>query len=167
LRKSTTSTTDLSAYVPALRRYIIKRVGPADVDDLVQDVLLRMHIRGQDEGGAIANVEGYLFQVASSVLTDRARRDQVRHRSAHFELTEDVHPVEELTPERVLHGRETVDRLADALEEMPDMTRDAFVLHRFEDMSYPEIADHLGISNSAVGRHLMKAMRFLAERDLP
>jgi len=151
--------------VPALRSYISKRAHPADVDDLVQDVLLRMHIRGQND--AIANVQGYLFQVAASVLTDRARRDQVRQRSAHSTLTEVSHPVEELTPERVLCGREDMDRLVDALEDMPEMTRDAFVLHRFEDWSYDMIADHLGISTSKVGRHIMKAVRFLAARDLP
>jgi RNA polymerase sigma-70 factor (ECF subfamily) len=156
---------DLSAHVPALRRYIAKRASPSDVDDLVQDVLVRMHVRGQAD--PIANVEGYLFQVAASVLTDRARRDIVRHRGAHHELTEALHPVDELTPERVLRGREDVDRLAAALEEMPILTRDAFVLHRFEEMSYDAIGEHLGISTSAVGRHIMKAIRFLAARDLP
>lgn len=156
---------DLSAHVPALRRYIAKRASPPDVDDLVQDVLVRMHVRGQAD--PIANVEGYLFQVAASVLTDRARRDIVRHRGAHHELTEALHPVDELTPERVLRGREDVDRLAAALEEMPILTRDAFVLHRFEEMSYDAIGEHLGISTSAVGRHIMKAIRFLAARDLP
>lgn len=162
---SPSSSSDLSAYVPALRRFIAKRAGPADVDDLVQDVLLRMHIRGQED--VIANVEGYLFQVASSVLMDRARRDKVRHRSAHFELTEPLHPVEERTPERVAGGREAVNRLVSALADMPELTRSAFILHRFEEMSYPDIADHMGISTSAVGRHIMKAVRFLVERDLP
>jgi len=156
---------DLSSHVPALRRYIAKRASPADVDDLVQDVLMRMHVRGQAD--PIGNVEGYLFQVASSVLTDRARRDAVRNRSAHHELTEALHPTDELTPERVLRGREDVDRLCAALEEMPAQTRDAFVLHRFEEMSYEAIADHLGVSTSAIGRHIMKAIRFLAARDLP
>lgn len=156
---------DLSMHVPALRRYIAKRANPVDVDDLVQDVLVRMHVRGQAD--PIANVEGYLFQVAASVLTDRARRDTVRHRGAHHELTEALHPVDDLTPERVLRGREDVDRLANALEEMPELTRDVFVLHRFEEMSYDAIGRHLGISTSAVGRNIMKAIRFLAARDLP
>lgn len=156
--------------MPALRRYFSKRADIVDIDDLVQDVLLRMHVRRQHAAGEdeeIANIEGYLFQVAASVLTDRARRDQARQRNAHFALTDEFHPVEELTPERVLGGQEDFSRLADALEEMPDLTRDAFVLHRFEDMSYDMIAQHLGISVGAVGRHLMKAVRFLAERDLP
>ncbi|WP_336966591.1 sigma-70 family RNA polymerase sigma factor [Sphingobium aquiterrae] len=165
LRKSRPEDDALSAFVPALRRYIAKRAPAGDVDDLVQDVLLRMHVRGA--GDSIGNIEGYLFQVASSVLTDRARRDQVRHRGAHCELTENFHPVEELTPERVLKGREDVGRLIDALETMPETTRDVFVLHRFEEMSYDAIADHMGISPSAVGRHIMKAVRFLAERELP
>lgn len=169
-RQPIPDTGDLSAYVPALRRYFSKRADVVDVDDFVQDVLLRMHIRSQHERGpgeAISNIEGYLFQVAASVLTDRARRDQVRQRSGHLALTDAMHPVEELTPERVLGGREDFSRLADALEEMPELTRDTFILHRFEEMSYDMIAQHLGLSIGTVGRHLMKALRFLAARGVP
>jgi len=153
---------DLSRYLPALRAFFAKRARWEDVDDMVQDVMLRMQLRQSD--CRIENIQGYLFQVAASVLADRGRRDQVRHRTAHGELTENDHPVEELSPERVLQGREQMNLLVNAIAELPERTRQAFVLHRFEEMTYTAIASHMGISTSGVEKHIMKAIRHLAER---
>ena len=46
---------------------------------------------------------------------------------------------------------------------LPERTRDVFMLHRFEQMSYPEIARAFGISVSAVEKHIIKALRRLTE----
>jgi RNA polymerase sigma-70 factor (ECF subfamily) len=143
----------------AVRRYLAKRAAPADVDDLVQDVALRMHVRGGS--GAIDNLEGYLFQVAHSVLADHARRDRVRARGQHVSIEEYHHPVEVRSPERVLGSKEDLSRMVAAVAELPDRTRQAFVLHRFEEMSYAAIARHMGISVSTVEKHIMKAIRTL------
>lgn len=152
---------DVTRHFAALRRFFARRAHAADVDDLMQDVALRMETRRAD--GPIQNVEGYLFQVAHSVLTDRARRDATRCRSRHNSLEEIHHPVEVLSPLRVLEGREQVQRLVAALDTLPARARQAFVLHRFEDMSYSAIARQMGVSVSAVEKHIARAVRQLAE----
>jgi RNA polymerase sigma factor (sigma-70 family) len=136
-----------------------------EVDDVVQDVMLRLYQRQSEQ--QVENLIGYVFQVAASVVTDRARRDQVRHRSDHQTLEDEDHPVEHLTPDRVLAGKEQMSRFAQALTDMSERSRDVFVLLRFEGMSYAEAAEHLGISVSAVGKNMMRALAFLSERDLP
>lgn len=151
---------EIAPLLPVIRRFLAKRAAADDVDDLVQDVALRMQTRRAD--GEIANLQGYVFQVAQSVLTDRARRDTVRQRARHAPLEESDHPVEGRSPERVLLGKERWSRLVAAVGELPDRTRQAFVLHRFEEMSYAAIARHMGISVSAVEKHIMKAIRILA-----
>lgn len=154
---------DLTRYIPALKAYIARNgVNPAQVDDLVQDVMLRLHARRQ--GGAIENIEGYLFRAASNAITDNARRDKVRHVRAHQELTEIEHPVEECSPERVLMGKEDVACAAAALQELPERTRDAFLMQRFEELPYGEIARRMGISVSAVEKHVAKALLHIALR---
>jgi len=57
----------MSEYGPLLRRYFRRRVSAAEADDLVQDVFLAMHARGGD--APIENVQGYLFTIASRLLT--------------------------------------------------------------------------------------------------
>lgn len=149
-------------HLKAVRGFLSKRAHPNDVDDLVQEVALRMQTRRSP--GAIENVEGYLFQVAHSVLADRGRRDVVRQRSSHHSLEEYHHPVEERSPARVLEAKEELAIVIAALNDLPDRTRHTFVLHRFEEMSYSDIARQLGISVSAVEKHMMKAIRHLSTR---
>lgn len=145
-----------------LRRYFARRARREEVDDLVQEVFLRMQVRG--ESSQVANVERYLFSVAASVLCDRARRSVVRHSADHRTLELPDHPVEDLTPERVLMDREALEIVVAAIEDLSGRTRDVFLLHRFEEMSCNSIAAQLGLSVSAVEKHIMKAVRFLQTR---
>lgn len=149
-------------YVPALRRYFSKRVAPIEIDDLIQEVLVRIHAHAG--GTAIQQLDRYLFAVAANVLTDRARRRTVRHETAHESLEESHHPAEELTPERVLMDREALEVVVAAISELSARTREVFVLHRFDELSCTSIAKQLGISVSAVEKHIMKALRCLHER---
>ncbi|NKJ44462.1 RNA polymerase sigma factor [Novosphingobium sp. SG720] len=146
----------------ALRAWLGRRLrNPADVDDAVQDVWLRAHERL--DSGEVANPRAYLFTAASSVVHDRARRAGVRHEDAHHRLEENDHPVEWITPERVLEGKEALTVIMHRLSTMPERTRDVFVLHRFEGLAYADIARRMGISVSSVEKHIMKALRLLLE----
>lgn len=154
-----------SDYAAILRPYVTRHVQHDEIEDVLQEVLLRLHQRQATEG--IENPKAYAFQAVRSVISDRWRRGTARKQGAHTSLKEVHHPVEHATPERIVEGRQAIHRLVAALNEMPERTRDIFVLHRFEDMSYPQIADHIGISLSAVGKHMVRALRFLAQKDLP
>lgn len=152
-----------SECVALLRPFIARHVPSDQVDDFLQETILRMHQRGTD--GTIENFKAYAFQTARSVIIDGGRRDAVRKRSAHAALEDHHHPIDPITPEQTLIGRETVRQLAAALQELPERTRDIFILQRYEGMSYSAIADHMDISLSAVGKHMVKALRHLSEQD--
>lgn len=145
-------------YINALRAFFAKRVAPHEVDDMVQDVAVRMQQRPETE---IGNVEGYLFQVARSVLTDHARRGRVRSAGRHVSIEDYHHPAELRSPARIAEGREELALVLAAIRRLPDRARQVFVLHRFEEMSYQAIAREMGISVSAVEKHIMKAIRIL------
>jgi RNA polymerase sigma factor (sigma-70 family) len=152
----------LETYIPGLRHYFSKRVATDEVEDLIQEVFLRM--QAHKGGSPIEHPARYLFTVAASVFTDRARRRIVRHVAEHESLQELHFPTEELTPERVLLGREALEVVVEAIADLPPRTRDVFVLHRFEEMSCASIASQLGLSISAVEKHIMKALRVLHAR---
>ena len=151
----------IAQYGPALRRYFMKRASAAEADDLVQDVFLAMQARG--EGAAIENIEGYLFRTAANVLVRRRQR-QTWDWDRHAALDEAPDLADELSPERVLMGKEAVDRLVGALSDLPPRTAEAFFLHRFEDMTYDAIARQMGVSVKAVEDLMRRALRRLSER---
>ena len=146
-----------------LIRYFAKRIREAyDVDDLVQEVFIRLVRQAEIE--SVVQIDSYVFQTAANVIRDRARRQAARHHREHDELSESELPTDDLSPERVLLGAEQLERVIAALEELPESTRQAFVLRRYEGMRHEEIAAHLGLSVSGVRFHMDKAKAHLARR---
>lgn len=144
-------------YSASLSRFFERRVTPSsDVPDLVQEVFLRLS--RLEDLSAVNRPEHYLFATASSALKDRARRAKTRHADRHEPFDEFAHGGSDFSPERVLAGREALDRVRKALLELPDRTRDVFVLRVFEDQRMADIAQFLGISRRAVEKHYVRAM---------
>lgn len=151
-------------YGAPLRRFFQARLrgGAPDVEDLVQEVFVRLAYRADLQ--SIEQVEGYVFRTAANVLKDRGRHEATHFASAHDPLETTPELDEEISPERVLLGREAVLQVAAALAELPERTQLIFSLQRFEDLSYGEIAECLGISMSTVEKHMMKAIAHLTRR---
>lgn len=151
-------------YTSALRGFFAKRVYEQDdVEDLVQDVFLRLMQRAS--GRPIERVEQYIFQTAANVLRDRGRRRATRRQESHEPYDEAVHESSsdtEFSPERVLMGREAVIQVFAALEGLPERTRDIFVLRALEQHKYCEIANMLRISTRATEKHMAKALAHLS-----
>ena len=145
----------MAQYGPALRRFFRRRVGPAETEDMVQDVFLAMSVR---QGAPVDNVEGYLFRIAANLITKRIGREASR--AAVEALLE---APEGFSPERILMSKQEAGQVLDAIRGLPPRTREAFVFHRFEEMTYPEIARRLGISISAVKQLIARAIRQISE----
>jgi RNA polymerase sigma-70 factor (ECF subfamily) len=155
---------DLSErFRPALIGYFRRRIkDPAEAEDLAQEVFLRMLRRGNVS--ALEDVRAYLFETASSVLVDRMRRAAVRRRSEHETFDPQIHADEDFPSERVFIGQEALSRASVALLELPERTRTIFILRRLEGMRYADISRRLGVSVSAVEKHMMRAVAHLTER---
>jgi RNA polymerase sigma factor (sigma-70 family) len=149
-------------YSDVLRRFFQKRILEwADIDDLVQEVFMRLARRGISD---IDNVEGYMFQAAANVLRDRFRYRAAKRVGSSDQLDESFAEDAAFSPERVLLGREAVEQMTLVLQELPERTQAIFVLSRFEDLCNSEVATRLGISVSAVEKHLVRALARLSER---
>jgi RNA polymerase sigma factor (sigma-70 family) len=144
-------------YGPALRRYFLKKVTPAEADDLVQEVFSRLHARSATT--PVENVEGYLFRSAANVLVSHYRDQSGHGWDRHRRLEEWLEPHEEISPERTLIGKQSIERVIASLQDMPARSREAFLLHRFEELTGPAIAQRMGISVKGVEALLARAMR--------
>jgi RNA polymerase sigma factor (sigma-70 family) len=147
-------------YHGALMRFATRRLGnPEDAADLVQDIYFRL-ARKNDIAG-LEHPRAFLFQTAVNLLRDRARRDRVRQRSHHVPYHDLVLVEDAPNPERVLVGKQALNRFERALDGLSAKCRRVFTLHRFECMTYSQIATHCGCSVSAVEKHMMKAIAHL------
>lgn len=144
-------------YGEPLRRFFLKRgVSAAEAEDLTQEVYVRIaRMEGVD---AIREPEAFLFQTASNLLKDHIRRAHSRQARNHVSIDDNPLTAEESAPDRVLAGKQSLKGVLRVLNSLTERQRDVFVLHRFEEMTYTQIAEHLHISTSAVEKHMMKAI---------
>lgn len=146
-----------------LRRYFLRKVpDQAEADDLVQDVFLRIVKRGGAE--QLERFDGYVFETAASVLKDRLRRRAARAADRHIPFEPADHAELDVSAEEGLAAREALRAATAALMELPERTRTVFILRRLEALPYGEIAARLGLSVSAVEKHMLRAARHLVAR---
>jgi RNA polymerase sigma factor (sigma-70 family) len=158
--KTDVFTRHASAMRLPLLAYFRRRVREAnEVEDLVQEVFLRLMVRGTPDH--LDGASGYIFQTAASVLADRRRRRTVRHADDHVSLDPESHGDADFDPHRIAAGRQSLRAAAAALLTMPERTRTIFLLKRLEGLRYQAIASQLGISVSAVEKHVVRAMEHL------
>jgi RNA polymerase sigma factor (sigma-70 family) len=144
-----------------LIRYFGRRVrNDAEVEDMVQDVFARIAAREGPE--PVEHLGGYILKTASSVLADWARRSSSRAGRHHVALDPDLHGGDEIDPARILEGKEELHAATAALLGLPERTRTVFILHRLEGQRYRDIATRLGISVSAVEKHMVRAIHHLS-----
>ena len=146
-------------FATPLKRYFLKRLArPAEADDLVQEVFLKLSRRPNLT--EIERIEGYLFQTASSVLTDHFRK-YARQGGNHEPFDEEGHFESGASLERRVEARQKVQRVVDALQDLPEVTRRIFVLYHLRNLRQKEIAAMLGMPLRTLEKHMSTASRHL------
>ena len=149
-----------------LLRFLVARTGdPAEAEDILQEVWLRV---GQAPG-SVEHWRAYLFRTAHNLVIDRVR-EQRRRAARERRWSEEAHGAiasgEEVVDrdpgaDEVMAGREEAARLVSAIANLPAGARRVFELHKIDGLSHGEVAQNLGISKSAVEKHMAVAMKHL------
>lgn len=143
---------------PLITYFQRRRFAPDVAEDLVQEVFARLAKRRLD---GIANIEAYLFSTASSVLIDHNRRAKVRHEPDHRQIDNLEIESEVPGPARVFASKQSIQRVAVILDQLPERTREIFVLSRLEGFTNTQLAARYDISVSAIEKHMTRALAHL------
>lgn len=133
----------------------------SDVADLCQDVYVRVYEGAQER---IPNpAKPFVFAIARNLLIDRLRRERI----VPIEAVADVDALglagDEPGPDRIVLARDALRRVQDALDHLPQRSRDVVVFKQIEGLSRREIAERMGISEQTVKWHLATGMSTLAD----
>jgi len=148
-------------YRTALQRYLRRFVSAEDAADLVQESYFRLLRRGE-----LVHVEAmaraFLFETATNLARDLRRRRVTRHADQHVDL-DSVEVIDGRTrPDEHLAGEQVRALLERAIAQLPQETRTVFLLHRYRDLSYPEIAALTRLSARTVARKMAQAIEQLS-----
>lgn len=138
-------------------RLIRRLVGnPSAAEDLVQDVFVNVLRSSHDQ--QVDNAQAYLSRCATNVALDHLRRERSRARYASSdELSGDEVCAAPLQDD-VVQGRQELELLRRAIEELPPICKAVFLLSRDHGLTMREISERLGISPKTVEKHIQRAM---------
>jgi RNA polymerase sigma factor (sigma-70 family) len=131
-----------------------------DADDLIQEAFLRLHLYCQGE--EVQKQDAFLIRTVLNLSVDLHRKE---HRNLYSEdpleslLLIDVKP----TPDEDFAASERLTKVGAVLNALGPRTREIFLMHRIEGYGCVHIAQHFGISLSAVEKHIARAVLSLMD----
>jgi RNA polymerase sigma-70 factor (ECF subfamily) len=146
----------------ALIRFLRTRVeSEQEAQDVAQEAYVRM--LKLDTQGAVSYLSAYLFRTAANIAIDRVRRGH-KGQQIRQALAQTAGPIYEPAPDEQLASQQELELIARSLEELPPKCRQAFYLHRVQEMTLDEIAHELGVTKRMVHHYLLRAIMHCRSR---
>ncbi|MCS6328481.1 MAG: RNA polymerase sigma factor [Nitrospira sp.] len=164
---STVSLDTLIAFVrieqnELLRFFTWKVRCPSAAADLVQELYLRIVTLTNPE--SVRNPRSFLYTTAKHLAIDYLRgQERTSSRSTPLDQAVTL-PTDLPDAETTLDAKHRLASLLQAIDNMPPKRRAVFIMFKFEQKSYLDIARELNISIKTVEHHLTKAMRYCRAR---
>jgi RNA polymerase sigma-70 factor (ECF subfamily) len=126
-----------------------------------QDILQETFIRYAEYSGKtqVDNPRAFIYRIASNLATDYFRSHASRSRlyaepEKHIDIYADPAP----SPEQCAMSQQQLDRLIQALSELPPKCRDVFIMLKLKNHSYAEVEQQLGISETMAVKYMNRAL---------
>lgn len=143
-------------YIP-LCTYSQHLVGMEDAKEVVQDIMLWIW-ENRETQHIDYSFSQYIFKAVYHRSINIIVQNEVKLR-AHAIYSERIQSMLQETD--VCQLNELSKRLKEALDELPDTYREAFIMSRYKNMSYKEIAHLLGVSPKTIDYRIQQALKTL------
>lgn len=145
-------------YFDDVRRFIFYKSGDTEMStDVAQEVFMKIWEKKlmPDPGKEIA----LLFKMASNIFISRIRRDVTARNYRQAMVLDEAS--ENATDQ--LEYEEMKERYEQALIRLTEKQREVFLMSRIDELTYPEIAERLGVGIKAVEKRMSQALSLLRE----
>lgn len=151
------------AYYSELCRFATEYVSSTNrARDVVQDVFLQIWDRRAD-WDVQRSLQAYLYRSVRNRALNQVRRRGTKQ-DVHDDLEYTTERVQSRTAEDVVHGGTLKDEVQQAIDDLPDRRRMAFLLHRRHGFTYKEIAQIMEITQKTVENQIGRALKSLREK---
>lgn len=144
-------------YYPMLCAYGSKFIELEDAEEIVQDVMLWLW-----ENRMTYQIDNSLSQYLFRAVYHRAMNKIAGKQAQNRADTLFYEQMQEMLQETDYYQIEELSkRIQEAIKTLPESYREAFVMHRFQNKTYKEIAAQLGISHKTVDYRIQQALKLL------
>lgn len=169
MTKQATDSSSIDSFTAPLVQYLSKRVPiNEDANDLAQEALLRTH--KFQRTNELDNARAFLYKTANNLLIDQLRRAKVHDKfltmEKHAEQSAGDSDKGAPSVERTVSAEQELANINKALDQLPHKVKQAFLMSRGRDLSYPEIAQEMNVSVSMVEKYIVQALKALRKEVL-
>jgi RNA polymerase sigma factor (sigma-70 family) len=142
-----------------LSRFLTQHVGCGELAaDLAHELFARL-LANKKATADIRHQRGYLFRCARNLATEAATSPRWRGAPLGDEaIAVQDEGIDWVCPERQADNKQTLACLLNVVVRLPPRCREAFVLHKFDGLTYAEVAERMGISVGQVEKHMLNAL---------
>lgn len=148
-------------HYPALVRSAYRLLDDrAAAEDIVQDVFCKLWEK-KNELHHITSLKSYLFRMVINECLNYIRKNKaILAREDSYSAFPDI--ADNATINN-LNVKELEKKVESAVRELPPVCKKVFMLSRYEQFSYKQIAAELNISVKAVEKHIIRALKSLRD----
>ncbi|WP_019629950.1 RNA polymerase sigma factor [Actinomadura atramentaria] len=146
-------------YAPMLYRYVSRRLGPEQAEDIVGDTFLAAFGRRARYDLERPDARPWLFGIVTKLVARHHRDEAARYRALRRSPAEHAVPFPDDAVDDAVAAAGVRPVLAGALAALPRRDRDVLLLVAWADLSYAETAAALGIPVGTVRSRLNRARR--------
>lgn len=129
-----------------------------DIEDISQQAYLQAY-SAEQKRGVIEQPKAFLFSIAKNLALNELSRKS-RQMTAYIKDAQAPYSIEDGTSvEEELQARQTLGLYCEAVSMLPETCRRVYLLRKVHGLPHKEIAERLGISRSAVEKHLRMGMQ--------
>lgn len=151
------------SYYPRLYGYAIRYINDPEV---ARDILQECFMRFWEQRNQLKNISltSYLFTMVRNSCLNHLKHLSIvdNHKLKYLSKVEGDERLYYwdfgLSSDQQLIYDELQNEIEKALDKLPDRCREVFIMSRFKDKKNREIAEELGISTTAVEKHISKAL---------
>lgn len=127
-------------------------------EEMVQNVFLRLWEK-REQLNVQTSVKAYLYKMVHNACLNHFKHNKTKAKYENYA----TYAMEGQTDNaaKKLELRELEQRIAEALNDLPQQCRTIFQMSRFEELKYKEIADQLGLSVKTVENQMGKALKIM------
>lgn len=134
----------------------------AIAEDVVQDVFFNFW-KKREQLTITTSLAAYLKRSATNAGIDYLRKKRPTSDNS-FDIDEPIYQhlsIDSNQSDDTIRTEELSNHIESALELLPPRCKEVFILNRFEELSYQEVADTLGISIKTVENQIGKALKIM------
>lgn len=133
----------------------------AEADDIVQEVFVKIW-ESRENLSDYKLLNSYIFTIAYNNSIDLIRKRI--NNNKYLEHLKNSSVVQ-ITPSAIseVEFNELNSQVEKLISNLPERQKQVYLLHREQGLSYPEIAEQLGISKNTVENHMVKALKYLRQ----